>query len=118
MRTPTLNRASAALLALALFPSLAPAEAERLRGEYVHGKQVSLFTPCGAEESFWIVEEGESAAQLVRAHDELTTKAYERVWAEISAERAANDGAAGVPEEYAALLVLEAVYEVRPAGCR
>ena len=112
-----MNRASAALLAIVLLPSLALAEAEHLRGEYVHGKQVSLFTPCGAEESFWVIEEGESAAQLVRSHDELTRKAYERVWAEVSAERAANDGAAGVPEEYDALLRLEAVYEVRPAGC-
>ncbi len=111
-------RASAALLAIVLCPPLAFAEAEHLRGEYVHGKQVSLFTPCGADESFWVIEDGESAAQLVRAHDELTEKAYERVWAEISAERIANDGASGVPEEYAALLRLEAVYEVRPTGCR
>ena len=112
-----MHRALLALLALALVPPIASAEAELMRGEYVHGKQVSLFTPCGLEEAFWVIEEGESAAQLIRAHDELTAKAYERVWAELSAERVPNDGVPGVPEEYDALLSLEAVYEVRPAGC-
>ncbi len=113
-----MTRASAALLAIALLSPHAVADTERLRGEYVHGKQVSLFTPCGAAESFWVIEEGESAGQLIRSHDELTTEAYERVWAEISAERVPNDGVAGVPAEYDGLLRLEAVYEVRPAGCR
>jgi len=114
-----MSRLPAALLALALAPA-AVADSQLLRGEYVNGKQVSLFTPCGGGEAFWVLEDGESAAHLVRAHNELTTTAYEGVWAELRAERVPNDDVFGVPAEYDALLSLDAVYEVRPLpqpGC-
>lgn len=106
-----------ALLALVFVLQSAPtlaADSQHLRGKYSHGKQVSLFEPCGGEEAFWLLEEGESAAWLVRAHNELTTVAYEGVVAEISARRMPNDNVPGVPEEYDALLAVDAVYEVRP----
>ena len=99
--------------ALAL-PVAAAADVEVLRGEFVHGAQVSLFEPCGVDEALWLLEDGESAAYLVAAHTELTTTAYEGVYAELSAERVPNDNVFGVPAEYDALLAVEAVYEVRP----
>jgi hypothetical protein len=98
----------------------ADADAEMLRGEYVHGAQVSFFEPCGGGEALWVLEDGDSARALVRAHDELTTTAYEGVYVELRAQRIDNSDVYGVPAEYDALLSLDAIYEVRPLsepGC-
>ena len=92
------------------------APAELMRGHYVHGSQVSFFEPCGGGEALWVLLEGDPARWLVRARDEITTIAYERVFAELRGTRTENRNQVGVPDEYDALLALETVYEVRLPG--
>ena len=90
-----------------------------MAGCYTFGHEVNVFEPLGGDSVFWVVGAQDVLQRLRSAHDSLTSKPYEQVWARVLAQRS-NQVPDGFAADYNGLLEIRQLVEIRrpaPGEC-
>jgi hypothetical protein len=83
-----------------------------MAGCYTFGHEVNVFKPLGGDSVFWVTGKQDVLQRLRSAHDSLTSKPYEQVWARVLAERS-NREPDGFAADYNGLIEIQQIVEVR-----
>lgn len=84
-------------------------------GCYTLGHEVNVFKPIGQDSVFWVTGPQSVLRRLRSAHDSLTSKPYEQVWARVLARRS-NQEPDGFGANDNGLLEIQQVVEIRRAA--
>jgi hypothetical protein len=86
-----------------------------MAGCYTFGHEVNVFRPLGGDSVFWVTGQTHVLQRLRSAHDSLTSKPYEKVWARVLAQRS-NQEPDGFAADYSGLLEIQQLVEIRRAA--
>jgi hypothetical protein len=53
-------------------------------GIYTWGAEVDVFSPCGTNQTYWVITSDPLRHELSGAHQQLTSKPYEGIFAEVT----------------------------------
>lgn len=86
-----------------------------ISGCYTFGHEVNVFKPSTGDSTFWVVGGKDVLQRLRNAHDSLTSKPYEAVWARVVAQRSKQERD-GFALSYDGLIEIQRVIEIRNAA--
>lgn len=86
-----------------------------MAGCYSFGHEVNVFKPFGGDSVFWVVGPRDVLERLRAAHDSLTSRPYEQVWARVLAQRSSQEPD-GFAADYNGLLEIQQIVEIRRAA--
>ncbi len=81
-------------------------------GVYIWGAEVETFSPCGTDKTWWVLTSEPLWLQLRDAHQALTTRPYEGIFAEVSGYYdgpASQEAGGGFATQYDGLFRITAV---------
>lgn len=81
-------------------------------GYFTYGVEVNVFQPCNKKETYWVTGPEKSLTHLVKTHEELTTKPYEKVFIKFTGLYIAK-ALDGFAMDYEGQVKIDKVLEVR-----
>lgn len=84
-----------------------------MRGHYIWGHEMNIFTPCGGKETYWVEGEAAILKDLEVKYQALSKEPYEKVFAVIEGELKGKDpNSDGFDSDYDGLISIKEVKSV------